>query len=231
MKSDRDVGIAISGGGHRATVFGLGALLAAVDLDLNGHVTSISSVSGGSIANGIVMTGPDYGDVDTAAFEHRIAPCLRSIATRGILLGGAPATAGYLRAFVAAAIGALIALIGVPVFAIFDLWIGLLVSLIVAVVLLAVVWWLFRQRSARTEQAIDSELLGNEQLTLAQVRSRSAGVHHVICTTELQTESRSTSRIVSCTGTGSDRPPATTTCRWPRRCRRQPASPARSPRA
>ena len=96
MTSERDVGIAISGGGHRATVFGLGALLAVVDMDLNGQVTSISSVSGGSIANGIVMTGPDYGDVDAAGFEDHIAPCLRAIATRGILLGGAPATAGYL---------------------------------------------------------------------------------------------------------------------------------------
>jgi NTE family protein len=44
------LGVALSGGGFRATVYGLGALLYLVDSGLNKQVTSISSVSGGSIA-------------------------------------------------------------------------------------------------------------------------------------------------------------------------------------
>jgi hypothetical protein len=48
------VGIALSGGGHRATLFGLGALLATVDLGVNERVVQISSVSGGSLLNGFL---------------------------------------------------------------------------------------------------------------------------------------------------------------------------------
>jgi hypothetical protein len=46
--------VALSGGGHRATLFGLGVLLALVDRDLNERVSQIASVSGGSIANAFV---------------------------------------------------------------------------------------------------------------------------------------------------------------------------------
>jgi hypothetical protein len=46
------VAVALSGGGHRASLFGLGVLLALVDLGLNRLVTQVVSVSGGSITNG-----------------------------------------------------------------------------------------------------------------------------------------------------------------------------------
>ncbi len=54
MEKDHPVGVALSGGGHRATLFGLGALLALVDLRINRRTTQIASVSGGSIANAFV---------------------------------------------------------------------------------------------------------------------------------------------------------------------------------
>jgi predicted acylesterase/phospholipase RssA len=49
--SGSKIGVALSGGGHRATLFGLGVLLYLADADKNGDVASISSVSGGSITN------------------------------------------------------------------------------------------------------------------------------------------------------------------------------------
>src|SRR5262245_33332600 len=54
MSDPRNIGIAISGGGHRATAFGLGVLLYLVDSGLNRRVRTITSVSGGSILNGYV---------------------------------------------------------------------------------------------------------------------------------------------------------------------------------
>src|SRR3954468_10666803 len=97
MSDTHEIGVALSGGGHRATVFGLGVLLALVDQGLNERVVSISSVSGGSIANGIAMVGPDFGTVGTGEFESHIAGSLSAISARGILLGGAPATRDYIR--------------------------------------------------------------------------------------------------------------------------------------
>ena len=48
------IGVAISGGGHRATAYGLGVLLYLVDAGLNRKVGTITSVSGGSILNAFV---------------------------------------------------------------------------------------------------------------------------------------------------------------------------------
>ena len=43
-----------TGGGHRATVWGAGTILAVSDAGLAHDVTSVSSVSGGSITNGVI---------------------------------------------------------------------------------------------------------------------------------------------------------------------------------
>ncbi len=187
MTSERDIGVAMSGGGHRATVFGLGVLLALVDQQLNGRVESISSVSGGSIANGIALVGPDFGTVGTAEFERHIASSLGAISDRGILLGGAPATRGYLRALIVTGILALLGWLTAVVSIIGHWWIVAIVAAVVAIVVSAVAWHLFGSRSLRTERAIDAELLGNRSVRLSDLRSAPSSVHHVMCTTELQT--------------------------------------------
>ena len=46
--------VALSGGGHRATLATIGALMALVDRRLNKVVIQIASVSGGSITNAYV---------------------------------------------------------------------------------------------------------------------------------------------------------------------------------
>ena len=60
--ADRGVGVCLSGGGHRAALFGLGALLYIVDAGLNTRVRSIASVSGGSLLNAFVSQECDFGD-------------------------------------------------------------------------------------------------------------------------------------------------------------------------
>src|SRR5262245_26721676 len=67
-------GIALSGGGHRATAFALGALLYICDAGLNLQVRTISSVSGGSLLNGFVATlGQPFNKMTSSDFEKHAA--------------------------------------------------------------------------------------------------------------------------------------------------------------
>jgi hypothetical protein len=77
------IGVAMSGGGHRAAMFGLGALLYLADAEKNREVTSISSVSGGSITNGYVALKTDYSALDGQGFDAAIRPFAQQIAQRG----------------------------------------------------------------------------------------------------------------------------------------------------
>ena len=88
------VGIAISGGGHRATLWGWGALLALAETGANGEVVSIASVSGGSITNGAVANAGDYSAMSATDLEAVMAPGLRIAARDGLFFFG-PATNGY----------------------------------------------------------------------------------------------------------------------------------------
>jgi len=186
-RDSRDIGVALSGGGHRATVFGLGVLLSLVDQGLNERVMSISSVSGGSIANGIAMIGPDYGTVHTDEFESHLSASLSAISDRGVLLGGAPATRTFIRLLIGSIVATALLWIVVVVAVIGHWWLLAIVAAVLAIIAGVVAWRLFRARSRRTQRAIDAELLGNKHVTLAGLRSSPMSVHHVLCTTELQT--------------------------------------------
>ena len=75
--------IAISGGGHRASLFGLGALLYLADSGLNADVSSISSVSGGSLTNGFVGAHLDYATASSAEFADSVTPLVKRCAVEG----------------------------------------------------------------------------------------------------------------------------------------------------
>ena len=64
-----DFGVALSGGGVRASAFALGALLYLVDSGLNRRVAVISSVSGASLTNGFLLSRG-------ASFAHLCVPLL-----------------------------------------------------------------------------------------------------------------------------------------------------------
>ncbi len=184
--TERDIGVALSGGGHRATVFGLGALLAMADAGLCARTASISSVSGGSIANGAVMVGPDFGTAPVADIEAHIARTVRSIAERGILQGGAPATKWYLRSFVASTVLTVTAFAAAAVAGIAQWPVVVAIALVLFFVFGWLTLWLFSQRSSATERAIDKELLGDAHTSLSAQQARDLSVHHVICTTDVQ---------------------------------------------
>lgn len=68
------IGLALSGGGFRATAFGLGCLRALADRDLLRHVRVVSGISGGSLLAAMWA----YGPKDFAEFEDSVITLLRS---------------------------------------------------------------------------------------------------------------------------------------------------------
>ncbi|CAN5521727.1 hypothetical protein BH09ACT4_BH09ACT4_12540 [soil metagenome] len=73
MTSPPRIGLALSGGGFRATAFGLGALRALHDRDLLRHVTVVSGISGGSLLAAMWAYGPQ----EFAAFDESVVKLLR----------------------------------------------------------------------------------------------------------------------------------------------------------
>lgn len=76
--------VALSGGGHRATLFTLGALMYLVDAGVNQQVTSIASVSGGSLTNALVGQTLNYRTSDSGDFRKSVViPLASQIAKKG----------------------------------------------------------------------------------------------------------------------------------------------------
>ena len=92
--NQESISVAVSGGGHRATAWALGVMQGLVDCDLNPSVTSIVSVSGGSIANGAVAQSMDFQSVDRAEFDEKIEPLVDLISDQGLFVFG-PSTNRY----------------------------------------------------------------------------------------------------------------------------------------
>jgi hypothetical protein len=66
---ERKVAVAISGGGYRASAWGLGVLWALVDSGVHRDVTMISSVSGGSLTNAYAAQMAPFRTYDPAVFD------------------------------------------------------------------------------------------------------------------------------------------------------------------
>lgn len=79
------IGVALSGGGHRAALFGLGVLLYLVDAGKNREVTSIASVSGGSLTNGVVAQSSNFRQTNAEAFTHVARGFASTIVGKGTL--------------------------------------------------------------------------------------------------------------------------------------------------
>ena len=77
--------LALSGGGHRATVFTLGALFALVDLRRNADVANIASVSGGSITSAAVMADCDFATLQPGGLDHTAKRLLHVVTRDGVL--------------------------------------------------------------------------------------------------------------------------------------------------
>src|SRR2546426_31543 len=78
------LGIALSGGGNRAALFSLGALLYIHDTGRNRDVTTITSVSGGSLTNAFLsLCRPSFASPnDRNTFEQAVGRFAREISGR-----------------------------------------------------------------------------------------------------------------------------------------------------
>jgi Patatin-like phospholipase len=167
--------IALSGGGHRATLFGLGALLYCADAGVNRDVTSIASVSGGSIANAYVGTNVDYPAATGEEFEVAMKPLARRCAMQGtvqwawevvlLLVGIAAATCLAVAAFCLALSG----------------WLQVLLCSVCVVVALG----LTQARSWVADRVLRRLLFRRDGRDL-HLGDLSASITHVMCATEVQ---------------------------------------------
>lgn len=85
------IGVALPGGGHRASAWALGALLYLVDIGAAPRVRSIASVSGGSITNGLVALRTEYSSTNSADFvRDAVAPLAKRLAIEGTVFADVP---------------------------------------------------------------------------------------------------------------------------------------------
>jgi predicted acylesterase/phospholipase RssA len=84
-KSISHLALALSGGGHRATLFALGALLAVVDRGLNKRVVQIASVSGGSITNAFVAQRCEFRQAEPGELDEFVEDLVHRVVTKGVV--------------------------------------------------------------------------------------------------------------------------------------------------
>ena len=174
----KSLAVALSGGGHRATLFVLGALMYIVDAKANAYVTSIASVSGGSLTNGLVGQAVNFRETDGDEFRKRVAsPLATQIAKSGTLF--APLLT---KVYVVLLIVGLILVFLIP--AIIPVLWGW--RIVVFLVLLALWGWLLGVRGRVCAHAFASTLFSpnNRETLLADIKKKD--LDHVICSTEFR---------------------------------------------
>jgi predicted acylesterase/phospholipase RssA len=178
---DGGFAIALSGGGHRATLATLGALIAIVDRGLSPKIIQVASVSGGSITNAFIAQrcrleklGP--GQLDGIATELATTIIRKGVLTKGwiALLLAVPVVLGL-------AVATFLRVLVVP-----WTWVAVIIGVAVALVLLIArglaAEWLLDRRYFR--HGSSSERRGRwGRARLASLSGRD--IDHVLCMTDL----------------------------------------------
>lgn len=162
--------MAMSGGGHRATLWGLGALLYLVDAGKGSDIACVSSVSGGSLTNAWVGLRVDLRSVTPDQLRREARPVAVAAATGGTVWA-APLTFAYLGLVVAILLGAVVLSVLLRGWTVAAVWIGALL----------IVGWLAQQRAWVCAKAFDRTLF--KGAALADLHT---GVDHVICSCDVQ---------------------------------------------
>src|SRR2546423_1637805 len=107
---ERQIGIAVSGGGYRASLFGLGALMYIHESCLSRsalprRVVAVSSVSGGSITNGLIAHGLDFGKTAIPELDSIVQVLIEHTTNSGSMFGGHAAKFYYRLVLPASGIG------------------------------------------------------------------------------------------------------------------------------
>jgi hypothetical protein len=172
-----NIGLALSGGGNRASVFNLGVLLYLADAGKNTDVRSIASVSGGSVTNGYVAQLGNYDRGTAAEFRAATMPLTARLASKGTLWAWW-GTWLYLAGMILSVL-AIVAIAFVP-------WSSLPVRLLVSLIVLAIVGKMgFEKRGAVCGCAFASTLFSPNGKAIRLSETGSVAIDHVFCATEL----------------------------------------------
>jgi len=169
------IAVALSGGGYRASLFGLGVLLYLADAGKNSEVSSVSSVSGGSITNAFVAQIGGYQRCSGAQFRDGVRPLVRTIAHD--TLWATPRTWAYLGLLILSLLAIVYVSFLVPP------WSWWARALLFLVFLLP--WgWLLQQRGIVAGRAFASKLYSPSG-TPTRLDDIEHDIDHVICATHL----------------------------------------------
>lgn len=174
----KSLAVSLSGGGHRATLFALGALMYLVDAKANAGVSSIASVSGGSLTNGFVGQTVDFRQTGSDDFRRRVAaPLATQIANKGTLF--APFSS---KLYVAVLVIFGLAVLLVPLLPLGPFYLRVLIFLVG----LTVWGWFAGKRGSVCAAAFRKTLFspGGRETRLADLKKN--GLDHVICSTEFR---------------------------------------------
>jgi len=174
----KSLAVSLSGGSHRETLFVLGALMYLVDAKVNTHVTSIASVSGGSLTNGFVGQTLNFRETNGADFRKRVAsPLATQIAKSGTLFAPLFSKVYLVLLFAAALLVLAIPAIGPGP------W---YVRFLLFFVGLALWGWLFAARGRLCARAFRITLFSpnGRETTLGDLKKKD--LDHVICATEFR---------------------------------------------
>ncbi|MEO7262483.1 MAG: patatin-like phospholipase family protein [Jatrophihabitantaceae bacterium] len=170
--------IAMSGGGHRASLFSLGALLYLADSGLNAEVSSIASVSGGSLTNGYVAAHLDYATVSGSDFSAAVTPLVKRCAVQGTV-EWAPEVVALLAGIVAG-----LALAIAAWFVPGPDWLQAALFILGLVLALA----LTQLRSVVADRVFRRLLFRTPAGHAIRLKDMNATVTHVLCATEVQSK-------------------------------------------
>ena len=179
------IGIALSGGGHRATIWGVGVLLYIADAGRQGDVGAIASVSGGSIANGVVAHEMDYASVSADELRVRLRPLLRHVAYTGLFFWGPSTNAFVVTLLTLLGIGTLAFIAGLIMAFIGGTGVAAGVVLVASLVVLAAGLAVFTRRSAVVDAALARTHFSRDNRP-TRLAEAARSLDHVMCATELQ---------------------------------------------
>jgi len=170
--------VAISGGGHRASLFGVGALQYLADAGLNAEVTSIASVSGGSLTNGYLGAHLDYPAVSGPEFDAAVAPLVKRCAVQGTVQWAPEAVA----LLVGIGVGVVVAIGAwfLPVAG----WLRLVLCLLGLVLALG----LLESRSVVADRIFRRLLFSTPDGGAIRLADLNPSVTHLLCATEVQSK-------------------------------------------
>jgi len=181
VKDEDSIGVALAGGGVRAAMYSLGALMYLVDSGYCQYVTEISSVSGGSITNAFIGQRINFQKAHEhpGEFDHVAKDLARTLTEESLLPVGR-----IIAAYVTVAALELLALHYIWVR--LDLgWLGSLsraLVLIASLLLFGVLWML---RGAYLSIRLNRLLFSNDSGVPTTISTLKSDITHVICATDL----------------------------------------------